>query len=344
HLGSTSYITNVLGEVSQHLEYFAFGETFVEEHRSSNNSPYKFNGKELDEDTGWYYYGARYYDPRISVWLSVDPLASYDPILNIEHYIDGQHNGGVFNAKNLNVYGYCYQAPINYFDPNGKQNFATGGSTALGVWANNIKIEHEYLYIRETTDKNKVSAYATAYWNVMSGQVHLALDILGLVPFAGEIADGTNGLIYLIEGDNVNAGLSFAGMIPFAGWAATGAKFGLKITEKIGKQIFEYGIKNADDYYSAVVKLSTQGERIAVQTEVFEQIAKDSGWEKAVNSEKKNHGRTVYKDGNGTMYSLDSQHGHIELLNKRGKHQGSIKFDGQDTGKGAQSNHDLKVK
>lgn len=59
HLGSTSYVTNLLGEVSQHMEYFAFGATerkshavfleswerrsFVEEHRSSNNSPYKFN-------------------------------------------------------------------------------------------------------------------------------------------------------------------------------------------------------------------------------------------------------------------------------------------------------------
>ena len=82
HLGSTSYITNLLGEVSQHIEYFAFGETFVEEHRSSNNSPYKFNGKELDEETGWYYYGARYYDPRISVWLSVDPLAEKYPTLS----------------------------------------------------------------------------------------------------------------------------------------------------------------------------------------------------------------------------------------------------------------------
>ena len=36
---------------------------------------YKFNGKELDPQTGYYYYGARYYDPVISRWLSVDPLA-----------------------------------------------------------------------------------------------------------------------------------------------------------------------------------------------------------------------------------------------------------------------------
>lgn len=38
-------------------------------------SPYEFNGKELDEGTGMYYYGARYYDSRISVWMNVDPMA-----------------------------------------------------------------------------------------------------------------------------------------------------------------------------------------------------------------------------------------------------------------------------
>src|SRR5690606_18458354 len=115
HLGSTSYITNLLGEVSQHMEYFAFGETFVEEHRSSNNSPYKFNGKELDEETGLYYYGARYYDPRISIWLSVDPLVSDGTFLT------GRHNGGFYNSFNQNSYIYCYQNPVILIDPNGKQ-------------------------------------------------------------------------------------------------------------------------------------------------------------------------------------------------------------------------------
>jgi hypothetical protein len=45
--------------------------------------------------------------------------------MNDEHYIDGEHNGGVFNEKNLNVYGYCYQNPVLYIDPNGKQNVST---------------------------------------------------------------------------------------------------------------------------------------------------------------------------------------------------------------------------
>ncbi|MFA7688217.1 MAG: RHS repeat-associated core domain-containing protein [Moheibacter sp.] len=103
------------------MEYFAFGETFVEEHRSSNNSPYKFNGKELDEETGWYYYGARYYDARTSIWLSVDPLANVDYLMNDEAYINGEHNGGVFNSFNHNSYGYCYQNPVILIDPNGKQ-------------------------------------------------------------------------------------------------------------------------------------------------------------------------------------------------------------------------------
>ena len=79
HLGSSSYITDASGEVYQHLEYFAFGETFVEEHINTNRTPYLYNGKELDEETGLYYYGARYYDPRTSVWLAVDPLVENHP-------------------------------------------------------------------------------------------------------------------------------------------------------------------------------------------------------------------------------------------------------------------------
>jgi RHS repeat-associated protein len=53
---------------------------------------------------------------------------------------------------------------------------------------------------------------------------HAALDIAGIVPGIGEIADGTNAALYAYEGDYLNAGLSAAGMIPFAGWAATGGK------------------------------------------------------------------------------------------------------------------------
>ncbi len=74
HLGSASYITNLDGEVVQHVEYVPFGEVFIEERNNTWNTPYLFNGKELDEETGLYYYGARYYNPRISVFYGCDPL------------------------------------------------------------------------------------------------------------------------------------------------------------------------------------------------------------------------------------------------------------------------------
>ena len=67
HLGSSSYITNLDGEVSQHIEYVPFGEVFIEEHNNTWNTPYLFNAKEFDEETGMYYYGARYMDPQNSM-------------------------------------------------------------------------------------------------------------------------------------------------------------------------------------------------------------------------------------------------------------------------------------
>ncbi|WP_181951005.1 RHS repeat-associated core domain-containing protein [Apibacter raozihei] len=76
----------------------------------------------MGEETGLYYYGARYYNPRESVWLSTDPLSGYNPMMEFEHYIDGEHNGGVYNSFNHNTYGYCYQNPVLYVDPNGKQS------------------------------------------------------------------------------------------------------------------------------------------------------------------------------------------------------------------------------
>jgi RHS repeat-associated protein len=114
HLGSSNYITNFAGEVSQHSEYFAFGETFIEEHKNSHNSPYKFNGKELDEESGLYYYGARYYDPRISIWASVDPLAEKFP--------------------NFNPYNYVMQNPLNLIDPTGMAPEEGGNDPGKKGW------------------------------------------------------------------------------------------------------------------------------------------------------------------------------------------------------------------
>ena len=79
------------------------------------------------------------------------------------------------------------------------------------------------------------------------------LDIAGLVPGFGEIADGINAAIYVARGDYANAALSAAAMIPIGGQAATAAKLAVKVAkeaaeegaEKIAKEVVEEVIEKA---------------------------------------------------------------------------------------------------
>ncbi|QIK54400.1 hypothetical protein G7051_08625 [Dysgonomonas sp. HDW5B] len=59
-------------EIVQHIGCIPLGEVFIEKCNNKWNTPFLFNAKELDEETGLYYYGARYYDPRTSVWINND--------------------------------------------------------------------------------------------------------------------------------------------------------------------------------------------------------------------------------------------------------------------------------
>ena len=52
---------------------FFFDRTFQIQNTALEFLPYKFTAKELDEETGLYYYGARYLDPKYSMWISTDP-------------------------------------------------------------------------------------------------------------------------------------------------------------------------------------------------------------------------------------------------------------------------------
>jgi|GEM_PF-426062 len=88
HLGSSNYITNDSGKVIQWAEYIPFGELFIDTRRKApyTKQEYLYNGKELDE-SGLYYYGARYYDPKASIWENVDPKAQKYPGLSPYNYV-----------------------------------------------------------------------------------------------------------------------------------------------------------------------------------------------------------------------------------------------------------------
>ncbi len=136
HLGSSSVLTNQTGSYHERIEYLPYGEVWVEDAAMNSNysTPYKFTGKELDKETGLYYFGARYYDARISRWISTDPaLEKYFPKPNdydTEHdfywYILNDASGklpgmgGVFNTININVYCYGGLNPVKFVDPDGR--------------------------------------------------------------------------------------------------------------------------------------------------------------------------------------------------------------------------------
>jgi len=112
YLGNVEYITDASGLPYQYFFYSPWGEALKDEKAATGTwaSPYKFNGKEQDSETGLYYYGARYGiyperhsrlgNPQVSVWLGVDPLA-----------VDFSH---------LSPYNFVENNPINLVDPDGK--------------------------------------------------------------------------------------------------------------------------------------------------------------------------------------------------------------------------------
>jgi len=101
HLGSSSFITDADGIVSQHLQYLPYGELFVEQRDNTARyyTPYKFSAKEKDEETGYSYFGARYYIPELSIWSAVDPMSD--------------------ERSWLSPYNYCQNNPVMLTDPDG---------------------------------------------------------------------------------------------------------------------------------------------------------------------------------------------------------------------------------
>ncbi len=102
HLGSASFLTDNNGNETQQLVYLPFGEDWVDKKYNSPayTTPYKFNGKEKDLESGYNYYGARYYCDWLNIWLSVDPLSDRGPWIS--------------------SYAYCFNNPIQLTDPDGK--------------------------------------------------------------------------------------------------------------------------------------------------------------------------------------------------------------------------------
>lgn len=131
HLGTNTIISNSYGTIHQYFFNLPFGETMVEgTTNSSYPLDYKFNGKEFDAESGLYYYGSRYYDPRLSVWLSVDPLFNENP--------------------NFSPFNYCSNNPMNNIDPDGLDDYEL---TKKGQLKHKCKSDIHTVYVLDKNGK-----------------------------------------------------------------------------------------------------------------------------------------------------------------------------------------------
>nr|WP_226894883.1 RHS repeat-associated core domain-containing protein [Luteolibacter marinus] len=93
--GNISEYLDASAVVVAHFEYDPFGEEVVATGSKVALFDYRFSTKPLDAETGYFYYGYRYYDPVQGRWPSRDPI--------------GERGG-------LNLYGFVYNNPNSWYD------------------------------------------------------------------------------------------------------------------------------------------------------------------------------------------------------------------------------------
>jgi RHS repeat-associated protein len=100
-VGSTTIVIDAKGDVVSDNSYYSFGN---DKNATGTLEKYKFTGKEKENATGIYYYGARYYEPDIGRFLQADSL-----------------RGDIKMPQSLNKYAYVRNNPLKFVDPTGNE-------------------------------------------------------------------------------------------------------------------------------------------------------------------------------------------------------------------------------
>ncbi|MBP5412818.1 MAG: RHS repeat-associated core domain-containing protein [Bacteroidales bacterium] len=153
HLGSTAFVTDNNATITQGFLYAPFGEVTTEYNVNFGNNTipkYSFNAKELDEETGMYYYEARYYAP--PTFISRDPLMSEKPWLTPYHYCSNNPVGRVDPSG-------CEDEVLPYLIFNGKTN-------KIQIWDDGDTPDNynDDIFIGEYEAHNNVTSDSQGKW------------------------------------------------------------------------------------------------------------------------------------------------------------------------------------
>jgi RHS repeat-associated protein len=141
HLGNTRVTFQPNGSsttTTQVADYYPFGSSYLPISPAGTNK-YLYNGKEKQDDVlgntalDWYDYGARFYDPQIGRWHTIDPMAE-------KHF-------------NINPYHYVFNNPIKYIDFGGFD-------------ADTIHVQEVTCYGKDGSNKNKNNNTVSWWWEM----------------------------------------------------------------------------------------------------------------------------------------------------------------------------------
>ena len=184
HLGSTAFVTEQSQSITQGFVYAPFGEIIEEYNATFGNDvipKYSFNAKELDEETGMYYFEARYY--RAPTFISRDP--------HFERYF--WHS----------PYTYCYNNPLKHVDPTGKD-----GLVVVNDENKSLTVKATYFVQSKGNDK---MAYTAEEIKTMQNDINEFLNGQGYNVTEGQYAGySVNFELQFKEGGESFEAISFA--------------------------------------------------------------------------------------------------------------------------------------
>jgi RHS repeat-associated protein len=144
HLNSSSVTTDANGHITNLIDYYPYGTDRVNVQSSLYANSHKFTDQEKDNESGLYYFDARYFSPELGKFIQSDPMALY--LVNeqqLKNKLGKELWEILSNPIALNAYAYANGNPVIYVDPNGEGAnlfffLPEDTQVAIGNWAENL--------------------------------------------------------------------------------------------------------------------------------------------------------------------------------------------------------------
>ncbi|HEY2070588.1 MAG TPA: RHS repeat-associated core domain-containing protein [Rhizomicrobium sp.] len=168
HVGSVTRVTDALGEALATISYSPFGEILSE---SAHITRRLYTGHEYDDEIGLHYMGARYYHPRLGIFVQPDDRPGGPPASNDAY----------------NRYAYAANLPLTFIDPTG-HGFIEHLLNSIGLG-----------FLNDGTFK-VIVIFSCSYGLIIAGVLVTAFTAgLGIVIGAGLMGAGIAGLVYAVS-------------------------------------------------------------------------------------------------------------------------------------------------